>query len=167
MLSSLLFLTGCGNGGEANGNDSAGPTPSNENANVVGDNVLELGKIINLPFEPDESTVWREINLNTQNSEKRVPGPNEKKLIAVMKFTPEQTAEIIKSAEKHGVSAPAQLDAENWFPAELVAQSQEAGDATLKGNSYAADDFIKHPYTGGKLTRIVNTDYFVLEITSF
>ncbi len=81
-----------------------------------------------------------------------------------MKFTTEQADEIVKRAETYKAPVAVQMEAEEWFPPELIAQSGASGDDTIKGNSYAANDFVKTPYTGGKLTRIVNTDYFVLEL---
>jgi hypothetical protein len=37
----------------------------------------------------------------------------------------------------------------------------------LKGAAYAANDFLQSPYNNGKLTRINDTNYFVLELFSF
>lgn len=137
-----------------------------ENANVAKDDVTELERIISLPFEPDESSVWRELDLKAIGGN-RVSSPNDRKLIAILKFTAEETLEIVKRAETHKAAVPAVLDVESWYPPELIAQSGNSGDKTLKGNSYAADDFIKTPFTGGKLTRIDNTDFFILELTTF
>lgn len=168
LLSAVLMVTACG--GESSDSAANGTnqnTVVNENANVAKDDAAELSRIINLPFEPDESAVWRETELNPNSANERIPGPTDRKLVAVLKFTPEQTTEIIKRAETYRPSVPAALEAESWFPPELTAQSQASGDETIKGNSYAANDFLKTPYTDGKLTRIVNTDYFVLELTAF
>ncbi|MDQ3042529.1 MAG: hypothetical protein M3R11_09180, partial [Acidobacteriota bacterium] len=73
---------------------------------------------------------------------------------------------IVASAERYKTPAPADIDAEDWFPPELVAKSQESGDASLKGIGYAANDFLQPPYSNGRLTRINDTDYFVLELFS-
>lgn len=162
LLTCAFWLSGCAvEDQNLNANESNQTELANNEANIALDDFVELGKIINLPFEPDESAVWREISPEVEN-----PTPGGKKLLAVLKFTPEQTAEIIKNAEAHRASVPAQIDAESWFPVELIAQSQQAGDVSLKGNSYAADEFVKTPYIGGKLTRIVDTDYFVLELVA-
>lgn len=169
FLTVVLVSTACVGNENTNANQTARNINKSEkvnnNASVVKDDVAELSRIINLPFEPDEtSSVWREIVLNPQSNSDRVPGPTDVKLIAVLKFKPEDAVEIVKKAETYKPSVPVSLDAENWFPAELIAKSQASGDETIKGNSYAANDFLKSPYTDGKLTRIVDTDYFVLEL---
>lgn len=169
LLSAVLLLNACGENANVNTNQETNKTDeiSNENANVAKDDVAELSRIINLPFDPDESSVWREIDLTPNIANEKNSGKSDRKLIAVLKFTPEQTAEIVKRAETYKPSVPAVLEPESWFPPELTAQSQASGDETIKGNSYAANDFVKTPYTDGKLTRIVNTDYFILELTAF
>lgn len=167
FLFSIVLLSGaCVETGNVKTNQAANSANqteiSNNNANIAKDDVAELSGLINSPFEIDDSSVWREVNLGTPNE--RVPGPTDRKLIAVLKFKPEDADEIVKRAETYKPAVPAQFEAESWFPAELIAQSQASGDETIKGNSYAANDFVKTPYTGGKLTRIVNTDYFILEL---
>lgn len=140
---------------------------SNSNSEAAAkDDVEELGKIIKLPFAPEE-VAYSEINLNDKNSEPRVPAPNEKKLVAVLKFSSEDANQIVAQAEKYKTSAPSDVDAESWFPPELIAKSQETGDESLKGVSYAANDFYQSPYANGRLTRLNDTDYFVLELSSF
>ena len=52
------------------------------------------------------------------------------------------------------------------LPPELIAQSQGSGDEILKGKSYAANEFFSESYKNGKITRINDTDYFILELTS-
>lgn len=140
---------------------------TNSNAETVPQEyVEELAKIIKLNTLPEE-TVYLETNLNTKNDAPNVPAPNEKKLVAVMKFSPENAAQIVAQAEKHKATELSDIDAESWFPAELVAQSQLTGDEFLKGVTYAPNDFLQTPYSKGKLTRINNTDYFILELTTF
>lgn len=151
---------------------------SNRTANVadetrtaVSDDLSELATLVRLPEipvnpetadEPEtrdrEEVVWQEIE--TAN-------PKGKKLIAVLRYSPEITAQIVESAEKHRPAAPADVDAETWFPPELVAKSQETGDEALKGNSFSANDFLQPPYVNGRLTRINDTNYFVLELLTF
>ncbi len=169
LLSGVLLFGACSESIDVNTNQAANNSNqtgiSNNNANIAKDDVAELSGLINSPFEFDDSSVWREVNSGTQNE--RVPGPTDRKLIAVLKFTTQQADEIVKRAETYKPAVATQFEAESWFPAELIAQSQASGDETIKGNSYAANDFVKAPYTGGKLTRIVNTDYFVLELNTF
>lgn len=169
-LFGIIFLfNSCARNETANSNSSASnsnQTAGSANEFVPKDDVEELGKIIKLPIAPEEAT-YSENSLNDKNSEPRVPAPNEKKIIAVLKFSTENANQISADAEKYKQPAPADVEAENWFPPELVAQSQISGDEVLKGVSYAADDFLQAPFNNGKLTRINNTNYFVLEMTSF
>ncbi len=133
---------------------------SNRNAAVVtGETVVQddletLAKIIKMPFIPDEATF-------TETEQ------NGKKLVAVLKFSSADAAAIVAAAEKYQPPAAADIDAEMWFPPELVAKSQETGDEFLKGIAYAPNDFLQAPYVNGKLTRLNDTNYFILELTSF
>ena len=170
-LFGIIFLfNSCARNETANSNSigsNANQIAGSANVSVPRDDVEELGKIIKLPIAPEEAT-YNENSLNDKNSEPRVsPAPNEKKIVAVLRFSPENANQIAASAEKHKSPAPADVEAENWFPPELIAQSQISGDEVLKGISYAADDFYQPPFNNGRLTRINNTNYFVLEMTSF
>ena len=113
-----------------------------------------LAKIIKLPFAPEEATFTE-------------TGSKDKKLVAVLKFSAADAAVITANAEKYKPPVASDIDAEMWFPPELIAKSQESGDEVLKGNEYAANDFLQPPYINGKLTRIGDTNYFVLELTAF
>lgn len=159
FCTAILLLNACGEGNvnsNQNSNGANNAEMQNSNANVAKDNVAELSNLINSPFEFEDSSVWRELN----------PSPNERKLIVVLNFKTEDAEEIVKRAETYKPALPAELDAESWFPPELIAQSGASGDETIKGKSYAANDFVKSPFTGGKLIRITDTDYFVLELTT-
>ncbi len=140
--------------------DSAGVNTNQNgeknNASPVKDDVGELGKIINLPVMPEEAT-WREESANA---------PAERKLTAVVKFSAEDAGRIIEQAGNNKPPAAADIYAEAWFPAELIAQSQLSGDESLKGISIAADNFLQLPYNQGKITRVKDTNYFVLEFLS-
>lgn len=157
---SIFLLNACAGNRTANTNSFAQGVDSNIEV-VAKDNIEELGKIIKLPFAPEEAT-YSEINLNDGN-----PATNKKKLVAVLKFSVENANQIVAQAGKYNPPAPADIDTENWFPPELVAKSQETGDDFLKGVEYAANDFLQTPFVNGKLTRINETNYFVLELFSF
>lgn len=172
VLPVLLFAAACSDSNVANSNSSNQiVNDGSENRAAVSDDLAALSALVKLPAvpatnpetadEPEtrdrEEVVWHE----TETAD-----PKQRKLIAVLKYSPEITAKIIESAEKHQPAAPADVDAEDWFPPELVAKSQETGDASLKGVAYAANDFLQPPYTSGRLTRINDTDYFVLEMFS-
>ncbi len=164
----IILLNACAGNQKANINSSA-PTNDNSNSNtaiIVKDDIEELGKIIKLPAAPEEAT-YNEFTLNDRSSAPRTPSPNGKKLIAVLKFSDENASQIAANAEKYKPAAPADVDAESWFPPELVARSQETGDSALKGVEYAANDFLQAPFINGRLTRINDTNYFILELVSF
>ena len=160
LLSIFLFSACVKNETDKNANLPTNQTTNynNDNKTPPMDDVEELERIIKLPFHPEEAT-WRETDLNAPNGEK--------KLTVVLKFLPEDANKIVAQAEKYKPAESLDIDAEDWFPAELIAQSQISGDINLKGKSYAANDFFQSPYTNGKVTRIDDTDYFVLELTSF
>jgi hypothetical protein len=136
---------------------------SNENANLAKDNTENLKVIIKMPFEPEE-TVWREDAMNQRNSENRDFSAIDKKLTAALRFSAEDADKIAAQAETYGQPLPAEIGTEDWFPAELIAQSELSGNETLKGIGYAATDFSQPPFIDGRLTRIENSNYFILEL---
>jgi hypothetical protein len=163
-----VFFTTCSsndgkNANSGSSNQAVNSANSNNNVTAVKDDVDELEMTIKLPFHPEEA-VWREENLSKQNADNRVPAPTDKKLVAVLRFLKEDANKIVAQAGNYKPPAPEIINTENWFPAELIAQSQTSGDETLKGLSYSANDFIQIPYSDGKITRIEGTDYFVLEL---
>lgn len=148
----------------ANSSAPASNAASNTNASVQivpQDDAEELGRIVKLPIAPEEVTYIENV-LDGKNA-----APDKRKLVAVLKFSNQNAAELAAQAEKIKPGTPADVDAEMWFPPELIAKSQETGDEFLKGIAYAADSFLQPPYLNGRLTRVNNTDYFILELTSF
>lgn len=171
ILILLIFsIGGCANTENDSANNSTTnvqtPTVETANANISKDNIEELDKIINLPMLPEEVT-WREDNLDKQNGNDNVSASKGKKLTVVLKLSAEDAQKLIEQIDKSKPAFASDVDAESWFPPELIAKSQESGDENLKGTSYAANDFLREPYKNGKITRINDTDFFVLELTSF
>ncbi len=172
LLMSLVMLTisGCGKNKNDNANDSAADNQSaqnkNNNANISKDDVEELGKIIRLPVQPEEAS-WREDNSETQGNDNIALTSTGKKITVVLKFSAEDAQTIVEQADKNKPPFASDVDAESWFPPELIAKSQESGDEAIKGASYSANDFLREPYKNGKLTHINDTDFFVLELTSY
>ncbi|HSK74519.1 MAG TPA: hypothetical protein VK892_22650 [Pyrinomonadaceae bacterium] len=170
LILSLCWLPACKVYDDINANANSNASNTNQTINIVNkdtppkDSAAELGKIINLPFMPEEAD-WREEPV-AQSNDNKAPVSNQRRLIAVLKFSPEDMKKVIEQAEKHNPPAEATLEAEDWFPAELTTQSQLSGDETLKGTAYAANDFIIAPFNNGRLTRISETDFFVLELYS-
>ncbi len=133
------------------------------NANVAEDNETELNSLINLPFEPDEN-VYREDTVGKSANTNRVPGPTDRKITAVLKFSKENTEKLLDQLKESGNSFESKIESEPWFPAELIAKSQTTGDATIKGTGYKADIFFKTPFNSGTLMRVNDTDYFILTL---
>lgn len=164
----LLLLTAVLNGActsnapEISNANALNRNANSNSANLTKDDIDELEMLIKMPFHPEEA-VWREEVLG-KGGDGRVPGPTDKKLIAVLRFLKDDAAKVTAQAEKYKAAAPETINTEKWFPAELIAQSQTSGDETLKGSSYPANDFFNVPYTDGKITRIEGTDYFVVEL---
>jgi hypothetical protein len=156
------ILAACTSSQPQNANQANQSAEASTNSNSVKNNVDELEMLIKLPFHPEEAD-WREEPMGKAAND-RVPGPTDKKLVAILRFLKPDADNIVAQAEKRKAPTPASVNTENWFPGELVAQSQTSGDETLKGLTYAADDFYNPPYSDGKLTRIEGTDYFLLEL---
>ncbi|MCD9187548.1 MAG: hypothetical protein LUM44_14105 [Pyrinomonadaceae bacterium] len=161
LLSLTLFFTACG----ADESQNAANNPPNSNVNQANfnekkitakDNIEELETLVKIPFHPEEA-MWREEVLGGQNS---------KKITAVLKFLPEESTKVVAEAEAKKPATPTTIPVETWFPAELVAQSELSGDDTLKGNAYSAEQFFQPPYADGRLIRMENSNYFVLELLS-
>ncbi|MBX7055709.1 MAG: hypothetical protein K1X36_12200 [Pyrinomonadaceae bacterium] len=154
ILASLTFILGVGGCTfKANTNVNAGRvTETNSESNSAKTNVEELGMLINIPYET-EDIVWKEI----------LP---KKKLIAVIRLSPTDAAKVV--GEVQGIEPPQSVavQSENWFPDELIAQSDLSGDDTLKGVAYSAKPFLQEPFSEGRVVRIDGTDYFVIEVNA-
>lgn len=160
LFLAFFWLAACAANDAANTN-SRNATIAAQNSNVetaARDDAEELSKLINLPFVPEEAT-YKESAVNERE-------PGKKKLTAVLLFAAADANQIAANAEKYHAPAPLDVDAESWFPPELVAKSQETGDESLKGVSFSAQDFVQPPYANGRLTRITGTNYFVLELSA-
>lgn len=125
-----------------------------ENANSAKTNVEELSLLINLPFPPsDEDIVWK-------------LSRDQKKLTAVLRFTPEDAKRIAAEASARQAPQNTTISSETWFPPELIAQSEVGGEDSLDGVAYPAESFYQEPFTSGRIVRIEGTDYFVLELAA-
>jgi hypothetical protein len=150
------------NSANQNSANQAAAAANSNKANAVKDDVDALEMTVKLPYHPEEA-VWREEPLGKAAND-RVPGPTDRKLVAVLRFLKDDADKITSQAEKYKPAAPETIETESWFPAELIAQSQTSGDETVKGASYPANDFYNPPFSEGKITRVDGTDYFVLEL---
>jgi hypothetical protein len=152
LLASFILLTSCG-GPSAGSNASANSANrSNDNTLVARTNVEELGMLINVPYQSEE-TLWKE-------------DAARRKLTAVLRFTDAENSRVVSDAEKYGPAQPVEVTSESWFPPELVAQSDLNGEDKLSGHAFPANAFFQDPYNQGRLIKINDTDYFILELSS-
>jgi hypothetical protein len=152
LLTSQLLLACSGPTGNSNAVNSSAANSANTDQTGPKDNIEELGLLVRLPFEPEE-VAWKEKQ-------------EQKKLIAVMRFSPENAQKMAGEVAKNGPGSPETLTVESWFPNELIAQAELTGESIVKGQSYPAEPFLNPPYTKGRITRVENTDYFILQISS-
>ena len=158
------FLTGCTNSQPSNVNSSNSNSNGNSanTAEQTKDNVEELESVINLPVIPEEAT-WRDETLDAEAAAQIARSAGTRKLTAVLRYAPENSGKVAEMLQATKTGEPASLNTESWFPAELVAQSQTSGNETVKGLSYPAGEFLRQPFTDGRITRVEGTDYFILE----
>lgn len=172
ILGNIFLLSAC------DGDDN---TQNNTNTNAANqiiaaqekkasDNIEGLLNIIRLPEIPEE-VVWKEEVVGSDSN--RVPGPNDRKLIAVLRYIDKETEDkelgksktrLMALLEKGKNNGEVEVPTEEWFPEELVARAQLSGNESVKGISYSASDFVNIPYGNGRITHIENTDYFILEL---
>ena len=84
----------------------------------------------------------------------------------MLRFSQPEASRLIADAEKVRPPQQVNINPESWFPPELIAQSDMSGDDTLNGKSYAANAFFQDPYNDGRIIKIDDSDYFVLELTA-
>ena len=108
--------------------------------------------LINFTLEP-EDIVW-------QQSE------SPKRIVAVFRLDQEATKKLVDQLSARSQGAPKTIAVEDWFPPELVAGGEATVASTVDGTAYPADEFYQPPFSQGTITRVDNTDFFVLEIAA-
>ena len=160
LLINLLLSISCSdpNNGNSNANsNSVNQSADRKNLIAVKDDVAELSTLIGMPETPDDA-VWRE---------ETTANPQGKKLTGVLRYSDENISKIVALAEKNKPAQQTELGTEEWFPEELTAKTQLSGNESLKGIAYGANDFYNAPYKNGRLVRIQDSNYFVLELTTY
>lgn len=153
FLSILVSLTaGCG-GLDANSNSTnANSANSSQANNAAKTNVEELALLINVPYESEE-VFWKD-------------DAQHKRIVAVLRFPANEAQRLIADAQKIRPPQKVTINTESWFPPELVAQSDVSGDDTLNGQAYAANAFFQDAYSDGRVIKVDDSDYFVLEMNA-
>ncbi len=124
------------------------------------DDIDEFEKIARLPFYP-EDVIWQETTI--ENS----PTGNGKKIRAIFLFKQEDYDKLMAQADKQKPLGNLELEAEKWFPDELVARSDYSGDRILKGITYPVESFLAEPYKKGVFMKVDGTEFFILDISTF
>ena len=157
LFFSLLtaVLSGCSSPGVNTANSDTTGTAGNAHqaSQTANFNIEELGMLVTLAVEPDE-VAWKET----------APSNQPKRLTAVLKYSSPNADRVTELASRHRPAALETMATEPWYPAELIAQSETSGETAIRGHSYAAGDFFLPPYSDGKLTRVENTNFFILEL---
>lgn len=134
--------------------------PANTDRESVSSDVAALREKVDLPFAPLEA-VWLEEKLGNPNNS--VPGPTDYRLTAVLKFSNSDAEQLMKKIDAEKLPGGS-VQIEEWFPFEL---KNKAADNELGGTKYDAGAFSRSPYTSGTVSRVENSDYFVLKLLSF
>ena|ERR1043165_3804094 len=153
LLSIFISLTAACGGIDANSNSTnANAANSSLVNNAAKTNVEELAILINVPYESEE-VFWKD-------------DPQHKRIVAVLRFPANEAQRLIADAQKIRPPQKVNINTESWFPPELVAQSDVSGDDTLSGQAYAANAFFQDAYNDGRIIKIDDSDYFVLEVNA-
>ena len=107
--------------------------------------------LINFTLEP-EDIIWQQVE-------------SPKKIVAVFRLDDEGSKKLIEQLAARSAGAAKSVTVEDWFPAELIASGETTGSSTVDGTAYPADDFYQAPFSQGTITRVSDTDFFVLEIS--
>jgi len=152
FFSAAALLSACGGMANSNAASNGPANAANDAANAAKTNVEELGLLINMPYEAEE-VVWKEY-------------AQHKKVIAVLRFSPDDSKKFVAEAEKIKAPQKVTLSTQTWFPPELIAQGDMGGEDSVNGLAYSADVFFQPPFTEGRITRVEDSDYFVLEVSA-
>ena len=149
----VSLMSACGApDGTSDSNAANNANSPQANSNAAKTNVEELAILINVPYESEEA-FWKD-------------DPQNKRIVAVLRFPPNEASRLIADAQKIRAPQKVSINPESWFPQELIAQSDMTGDDTLSGEAYPANAFYQDAYNDGRIVRIDETDYFVLEMSA-
>lgn len=159
LIASIYALGGCAGSPAPGVANNAASNANQQNSNRAvepgmegaKDNAEELGTLVKMPYEP-EDLAWKEFST-----------PQGRRVLAVFQLTDEDSKKLIDAASKARPGTPASIASEKWFPKELVTQNEIAGESGIQATSYAADEFLGPPFSEGTVSRVDNTNFFVLE----
>lgn len=156
-------MSGCSTPPDPQANNANGAVAANEaDANRAvepgmegaKDNAEELRGLVKLPYEP-EDLVWKEFPAS---------GDKGRRVLAVMQLTADDASKLVENASRLRPGTPARLSSENWFPKELVSQNELSAGEGIQATAYAADEFLQPPFNEGTISRVGESEFFVLEL---
>ena len=171
MIAVLMTACGSSNIQAVNANDQS-KTARNMNESTVKNveaetSIEELKKLINLPVEPSAAKWTAETFDNSQGA---IPGPSDYRLTALLRYDDKSAARLSEKLLDGGVieQSIGNADVKSWFPDEVKKEAKSSdGKTYLEGAKLPPDKFFRAPYRNGKLIRVGQTDYFVLNLFSF
>ena len=174
ILLSLSIFISCVSNNTANQNTNKESNTAQiaaKQPSAASDDAEELARTVKLPLTPEEvlwlpNTAIKISGPATNALAANTAGQNDKHLVAVLKFSDADSAALVSQVEKIEAAKDVTIEPEDWFPAELIAESETTGDQSLKGKQYDARDFVQAPYTRGRLIKLEQAGYFVLEMTT-
>lgn len=135
---------------------------SNVKTTEVKTSIEDLETQINLPVRPSEVKWTAEV---FDNSRGMVPGPNDYRLTALLKYDEKTAAELIKKLEAENLG---NADVKDWFPDQVKNSAKTSdGKTFLEGVKFSPAPFFHGSYQNGNLIRVGETNYFVLNLFSF
>lgn len=143
-------------------------TESSEKKAKVESDIAALEKQIKLPAGARPvSAKWTAETLD--NSEGVVPGPTDYRLTALLEYDEKGAAELTRRLESQkSEKSLGNAELESWFPESLKKQAATVDGRTyLEGARYPANEFLRSPYQNGTLIRVGETNFFVLNLSSF
>jgi hypothetical protein len=157
---------GAGGNSRASNSRASDMAQTSEHTEDASADIERLSQQIALPVRP-AAVLWRQEVLGKQNS--AVPGPTDQRLVAVLKYDEEGARALIEKVRGGSKETNVgHVDVEPWFPEALKKFARKNDDGTiLEGATYEADSFLRAPYSGGKLVRVGETNYFVLKLLTF
>lgn len=147
-----LITASCTSPAETNSANNSNTNQAATISNKANPKPEELGMLINFTLEP-EDIVWQQTE-------------SPKRVVAVFRLDVEDTKKFADQLSSKSQGAARAVPVEDWFPPELRAGAETTGSSTVDGTAFPADEFYQAPYTQGTITRIDNTDFFVLELSA-
>jgi hypothetical protein len=159
LLAAVQLMSGC-SGRPASSTNNAATAADQANANReiepgmegAKDNAEELAGLVKMPYEP-EDLAWKEYST-----------AQGRRVLAVFQLTDDGARKLVEASSRVRPGRPVSITTEKWFPKELVTQSEMSGESGIQATSYAADEFLQLPFSEGSVSRVDNTNFFVLEV---